>query len=559
MGKNKTLNKFEITNTDKRKEFVEAFESRKPFISQRPGWIKFNDEYGFYLMKKDIEIDFEEKQIQRAYAIAKLSLEVPRLGLRELYYVLRQNPELVKYFDIRAEDLYKEIVDRINTLEILADVDRIKFTISTSSKGYIFYPFGYSFDDKRRRVAFTEELAVETIRKSDLPEIQSAIIIEKEAATNRLIEMGFPELTNSAVITVGGTFNRAVFRFTQRFAKEFPIIFFADGDVAGSKMLSLVSFGSKRSGHLSLRSRDSNIHIAGLFPFVGHKINLPNDVEEKRPLQNAWARSMMRHLKRFGLVDDKDLNVWEKDYTCELEALSTAFVSEKLKDEQGRPQPIGLGIYLTEYMRLMKIPPKPLPKDDVKDDFEWYVKDKIQRKLKPSIDKTFIIEAIRRIEDELESLIDEYQERVADEEFDKHKDEIEEFLDKTDVELIKKHLIAQYCRNMRKRIYNVFNVADKVIKKCKTEVRFDDDLFEEIRRDIEEAIEELIAKIKPKIEKLLENAIVESELELKELGDVKVCDLYDKILEELGAKPEDAEKVREALKLRIYSTSPTRV
>jgi len=540
--------RFEISNKDRREELIRALETGEKFIAQKPTGKdveRFDERLGFYLLKKEVPINLAERRIQRAGAIAKLSLKFPKLGLREFYYTLRQHPEYTKAFEgVKPEALYKEIIDRINTLEIVADVDRIEFTISTSSKGYIYYPHSYHFGDPKRRVAFTEELAVNTLSEYDLPDCQNVVVIEKEAGANRLIEMGFPEICNSAVVTVGGMFNRAVFRFTQRFDEKFPLIFFCDGDVYGSKILSTVVVGSDRSRHLNLRSQ--NVYIAGLFPSVGEKIDLPNDVEQKRPLQNKEAQKMLEHIKKFGLVDDQDVKTWERNNTYELEALSTSFTNEK-------GEPIGLGIYLIEFMRLKNIPIKPMPDENSFTDFCKAVRSKIERRMRPKVDKSFLDEAIERIENELTSIIDNYEEEVHEEVLEEHEDEINEFLEEEDPELVKKHLIAQYCRNIRKRRYEIGKVADKCIKEASVEVEFDEELLEEIKKDIEEAIEEMIAKVKPKIEELLESARVYSTLELEHLKGTKVCDLYDKALEELGAKKEDVELIREALKQRLLS------
>jgi len=546
--------RFEISGQDFRQQFVEAIENNHEFIAQKPTGKDveaFDPHYGFYLRRKTTNIKPTEKRILRAYAVAKLSLQMPRLGLREFYYTLRQKPELVKYFDVPPETLYGNILDHINVLEILTDVDRSAFTVSTNSKGYIFYPFSYNFGDPNRRVAFSEELAMETVKESDLRNCQVVLTIEKEAAASRLISLGFPELINATVITVGGTFNRAVFRFTAKYGKKFPFIFFCDGDVYGAKMQTLITMGSASSRHLNLRAKGANIYLAGLYPSVGAWLGLPNDVEEKRLSQNKEAQKMFKHLKEFGLIDDQDLQTWLNDQTYELEALSPYAFSTKLKDEKGRPMPIGLAVYLTEFMRLQRIPPKPLPKDNVKEEFRGELKYLVRRKLKPIIDVAFLKEAIQRIENELLGLIEDYQEQIRDQEYERFESELDSFVDETPINILKKHLIRQYCRNMRREIYSVTDLSKKVVKEAKAEVTFNEELFEEIRKDIEEAIAELIEKVKPKIEELLENAEVKSNVELEPLKDVNVCDLYDKILAEIGAKPSDAKRIREALARRL--------
>jgi len=548
------MDRFEISGSDRRDELIAAIERGHEFITQKPTGKEvelFDPDYGFYLARKEAPINPNQKQILRAYALAKVSYEVPRVALRELYYLFRGGDiaaKYGKYFDVRKEQLYDEILERINTLEIIADMDRILFTISTSSKGYIYYPYSYDYGDAKRKVAFTEELAIETLNEWDLPDVQNVLVVEKEAAANRLIEIGFPELANTAIVTVGGAFNRAIFKFAQRFNDVWRLTFLCDGDVYGGKILSTVRYGSDRSRHLNLRVKDG-IHIAGLYPDVCAKLGIPTD-EDQAPSKNKRAAKMLEHLKANKLADPRDLEAWEKDLTYELESLSQAFKSKTLTDEKGAPQLIGLGIYLTEFMRLKGIPPKPMPTDDVKEDFRDSLKIQAKDRLKPYIDTTFIDEAIERIREEIERVFEDFKSEVAEQELRKHEVKIDGYVDKTDVELIKKHLIAQYCKNMRKQKYSVPQVVRKVLE-AEIKLEWDEQLFQEIKEEIEKAIDELIQKIKPRIERLLQNAKWESKIELEELKDIEVCDLYDKILEELGADPKDAEKVRQALKARL--------
>ena len=123
-----------------------------------------------------------------------------------------------------------------------------------------------------------------------------------------------------------------------------------------------IQYGTINSAHLPYKfppSKYKNIYLAGLYPSVAEEIGLPNDAEQKRPLSNRSARTRLEFLERHNLINQKDLDTWRRNKTYELEALSTSF-----RDDKGNP--IGLGIYLIEYMRLKNIPIKPpLPPDDV--------------------------------------------------------------------------------------------------------------------------------------------------------------------------------------------------
>ena len=555
-------NKFVITNIDKRNDFIKAFEDKTEFITQLPPTKSiegFDPNYGFYLIEKNKKINFEQKQIKRAYAIAKLHQRFPtQLGLREAYYIMeRTQPDLYQYYEgIKPNKLNDEYIDRMNTLEILANVDRIKFTISTMSKGNFFYPFGYYYNDVDRKVGFTEKLASETIQDYEIPDCQSFLILEKSAAFERLIIMDFPKIINAAMMTVGGMFNRGIFRITKRFETKYPLIYFCDGDVFGAKMTSLIPFGSKRSRHLDLRSRHENIRIAGLFPSVGEKLGLPNDKSEKRPLNSEEARMMLNHLKIVNIVDDRDIETWERNMTYELESLSAEYLNDK-------KEPIGLGIYLIEYYRLNEIQIKPMPTDRTAEIFKEELEEIIKNRLtpeEPEIFFTFLTDAIHELRNEIKQEITDFVDNTYTDVLNENQDTIDDFINDLDDDLIKDNLILQYCEDIKQQKYRRYELIDNTITEASCEIEFDNNLVEDIQESIDEIMEkatkEIVEKlskaIKPKIKNLLDKAVINSNVEFNELDDeTEVCDLYDRALKEIGAKMEEAELIRNALKVRL--------
>jgi len=539
--------KFEITNTDTRDEFIHAVENQEEYIAQTFGKYEegFDEDYGFYLKENRDSINLKQVSVRRAYVLAKLSKQYnSRLSLREMYYALGAIAEYIKEFPMESsKKLNDEMTKQLNTLEILADVDRIKFTISTSPKGYFFYPFDYTYGNPQRKIAFNEELAVDVLRTWDMQDCQSIIVIEKESAVQRLIAMGFTKLTNTALVTSSGEFNRSIYRFVERFNEEFPVVVLVDGDVYGAKMISAIVMGSQRSRHLDFNTK--NVYLAGLFPSVGEQIKLLNDKESKRPMNNEWAQNMLMHLKKFGLVDDQDVATWERNRTYELESLSIVFTSTD-------NQPIGMGIYLTEFLRLKELPVKPLPPDGIKSDFESSLTDAINDELYPDIDRIFITDMTEKLQTDLEEIIDTWAGETRDAEVEKYQEEINNYTNEADEETIKKYLIKQYCEDMTIQKYDLDKLGKSLITEGETKVIFDTDLLAEITESIRDVIDSLIEEVSPKIEELLATATVSSQLELAELDeDIEVCDLYDKVLENLKAKKEDAEKIRNALKQRL--------
>lgn len=554
---------FKIRNCDKRREFIEKMESGETFIAQKPRGVdveKFDSDYGFYLERKEIPVDIKKKFVRRALACAKLSLRA-KYELREFYYTGRGMDWFTQLMDVgNAKYLYQEVLKAINDLEILCDIDRSQFTMGNLSKGFMFYEHSYTYGDKYKRIAFTEILAREKLRDWELENLQSILIIEKNSSATRLVEMGFSKITNSMIVTVGGFFNRAIYELVKRYKEKYPIVFFCDADVFGNKMLSTIVFGSERSRHLDYKFNPKiypNIHIAGLYPSVAEYLGLENDVEEKRPLQNEYVRRMLDHIKKFGLVDERDIETWKRDKTYELEALASKFTDDD-------NNPIGLGIYLLEYFRLKNIPIKPIPtEEEAMNEFietaKEYMKDLVEDRLRNKRSEIIntqpiedvleeFIESIRRpLEGRLEEWIHEHLEDVLK--------EIEEELSKEETEVLMSNIIKQYCDDITLPRYNMRKIVRRVIKNVLIEVVIDkielQNLIERIAEQLRQILEEYREQVESEVEEVAESMEAWIEYQINRLKKEKTKDLYDVALEYLKAKREDVEKIREALKWRL--------
>jgi len=356
---------FQVQNTDKRHQLIQAVEQKQLYFrSQKPRGSDvefFSPDTGFCLLEGSKHLALYSKFMQRVISAAKLSLG-PKLELREFYYTLRQTPELIKAFEgVAPETIYPLVLRAINDLEIICDIDRVNFTMGNLSKGFIFDSHSWSFNNPEKKIGFTETIA-RTLPEYELETSANIIIVEKNAAATRLVELGFSELTNSCIVTVGGNFNRAIWFLTARYLHKKNIIFLCDADVYGDDMIRTIEFGTMNSRHLPFKfppSKYPNIYFAGLWPSIAEMLGLPNDVSEKRPLNNPYARKRLEFLERYNLMDERDIATWRRNKTYELEALSTAFKSRETQE------PIGLALYLIEFMRLKNIPIKPpLPPDE---------------------------------------------------------------------------------------------------------------------------------------------------------------------------------------------------
>jgi len=521
---------FRIRGTDRRKEFVkgtlvEAQQIRGKKVEY------FSPETGFILLKRIMPINYTKKVIQRARSAAKLSLETP-LSLREFYYTLRVTPDLVKAFDTGNPDaIYPMVLRAICDVEILCDIGREYFTVGNLSKGFIYYYHSEKFSDKDRMIAFTENIARSALADEELEACENIIVIEKNAAATRLVDLGMSELTNSVIVTVGGNFNRAIWALTDRFKDSKNIIYFCDADAYGVDMLRTIAVGTKNSRHLTFKfppAKNPNIYLAGLYPSVGESLGLPNDVQQKRPLANPFVQRRINFLRSHGLLNQQDYDTWMRDKTYELESLSTAYKSRK----DGKP--IGLAIHLIEYMRLFEIPVKPpLPPDE---ELEKEFRKKAYEELKSEIEEKL---QYPKVVWDLYWHFEQAKKDLIEEIFEDLKPEYDDALDEVTAKEIKFHIYKQFEEDPERATYDLKAIAHKL------KVQFD--IKPEWKADeLTERVEGALADYKAEVVEFVKEVVF-----APIHNETTIIDTYDLILQKLGADPEDCRKVREALEKRF--------
>ena len=533
---------FRVENTDRRKELIEKVDNKETYVGQKVYGSDvefFSPETGFVLLKGNKGHSPWKHYVRRAAACAKLSLGA-KLELREFYYALGQTPHLIEAFStLKPKGIYGAVLDSINALEILADVDRADFTMGNLSRGFIFDSHSVSYGDKIRKVAFTETIAREALNEWEIRNTQNIIVVEKNAAANRLVELGISELTNSCIVTVGGNFSRAIWALTNRFKDKKNILFICDGDVYGDDMLRTIEFGTMNSRHLPYKFPPTiweNIHLTGLFPSIAETLELPNDVAQKRPMSNPYAKKRLEFLERFDLIDQRDIETWRRNKTYELEALSVTY------QNPSTGEPVGIGIYLLEYMRLMNIPIKPpLPPDDIlKERFD----DEARRELRREIDEEVEEQSPKRdLINVISQLTDERISEVINEIYDEFIYALEEVLEEVTAKEIKFHINKQFEDSPTRDTYNLREIAHKLKTTFEVKVKWN---AEEITRRIREALVSYLRQLSEAGE------LWDAEIEFESIhNEEKLKDLYDIVLEKLGARSEDAEKVRGALAKRF--------
>lgn len=528
---------FRIHGSDRRREYIEAFDENLEFITQIISGSDveiFHPDYGFLLLKEEEDMHFTNTRARRVRALCQLTLG-PQLALREIYYTLRNKPTLVKEFS-STKEIYEAVLQSIMHMEIACDIERHAFTVGNRPTGSVFYGHDYTYGNLDKLIGFTEDLARRVLSPWDIQHAQSIVHLEKNTAAGRLQRMGFSKLTNCVLTTAGGNFTRAVYALTERFVNLKPMIFFCDGDAYGNDMLRTLEYGSQNSRHITLdqafpERRYENICLGGLFPSVAERLGIPNDVSSKRPMSNKYVKQRIEFLKKYDLVDDRDLATWERNKTYELEALSTFYANQS-------GDPVGLGIYLTELMRIKEIPCKPQPDAD---DAHEELRDYAHNRLKNVIDDRIraqspVAELKDAIDEYFENLIEHYTDGI----YKKYKDDLDEALDDTDKETLEKRLLLQYQHEPTKEIYSVFDEVGKLFKKLSVKTDWHG--------------EELVEALKKSLDDFdAEQFEIETDAEFTPLEDPdeELVPFYDIVEEALGADSNDCKAVEEALRWRL--------
>jgi hypothetical protein len=535
---------FQIRGSDKRKEFIKKELETSQKINGKDVEF-FRDDVGFVLLEKQAKIRYNTAMIQRALSAAILSGKAPR-ELREFYYTLRTNPDLVKPFVTGNDDaIYPMTLRAICDLEILCDINRDQFTMGNLSKGFIYYFHSPIFGHKERKITFTEVIARSIMKPEKEEEWQcgnceNIIVVEKNAAALRMVELGLSEFTNSIIVTVGGNFNRAIWELASRFKESKNLIFMADADAYGVDMLRTIQAGTESSRHLSYKFpsvKYPKVFLAGFFPSVGESLGLPNDVEQKRPLQNIFVKQRVNFLMTHGLLDQRDYDTWAHDKTYELESLSAGFENEK-------GEPIGLGIYIIEYMRMFNIPVKPpMPPDDkLKKDFDEAAKAELMREIDEKI-------AYPKFFWEYYRWLTEVKEELKDRVYEKLLPEYEEALALIGPKEIKFHIWKQFEEDPKRASYDLAVIAHKIKTKFDIIIDWALEAFETALKDAKEEYQKLREESEdgltpPGIDTDVEFTPVHNETNYDPNG-------YDLVLKRIGAKDGDVKKVRQALLTRF--------
>ena len=546
---------FRIKGTDRRQEYIDAFDHNTEFITQIIGKevAMFTPNLGFIMLAKQEDMLFSNMRARRIRSMCEITLESPR-ALREVYYALRNRTRLVKPFKTTKE-LYKAVLQTIIHTEIACDVERQRFAVGNRPSGSIFYGHHIgtantpAMSNPDRIVGFTENIA-RSLRPGEVNDAMMIIHVEKNTMAGRLhTPFNYSKLTNSVITTAGGNYTRGVFALAGRFISSMPMIHCCDADAFGIDMMRTTKVGSMNSRHITLDqafnpAKYPNMHFAGFYPSIGEYMGLPNDLDHKRPKNSKAVMARINFLKKHQLIDHRDEATWDRNKTYEMEALSECALSSRAVIVDGREThpPIGLLIYLTEYLRYYSIPCKPQPEaDDEKlmEDFRWRAGLKFTSKLEGAIEENNPRDEIWT---KTYELLKPMMQKLKTALIEKYKGALKEALDDSDADIIRDKLLLQYEDNPNREKYNLEPVLEEIFHNFEVEVNWKTD--------------ELMKKVKETIEEFAKDNDLETETEEIEFRPVDEEDrvlrsFYDVINEEIGAKSEDVAMIQEALVWRL--------
>jgi DNA topoisomerase VI subunit A len=516
---------FRITGTDRREELLKT---KGKVTAQALGGRDidyFSSETGFVLLRKTRQYSTEAMPLTRVLALCKLMQDNLPMGLRDGYYTIRQTPTLTVPFK-GVKDIYSAYLHSINDMEIIADVERSVFFEGKFPKGIIYYPFNTTYGNTDKFIGFTENIARSVLKAEDVEHACNIVAIEKGAATVPLAEGKFSRLTNSLLVTTGGFYTRGISQLIQRFMNDKNVWLWTDGDVWGVYMREVIRLGSMTSRHLDDKIRHANVINAGLKPSIARELGLPNDTEEKRPLEKPEARERIALLKRIGFPKE-DIKVFEDNYTFELEALKTAF-----RDKSGKRQ-IGQELYLTKLMELMDKDVKPIP--------DW-TSETLQNRAEDILRTTLYGVLMRKLafKDELKSVIIDVVEKrvqkIIDAAVNGVLDELKDRLDLKREDIL--HLVYEYYRaDMEGREY--IDLGDIIRKAYGIKVTTKPINVDAIKADLAKTVEEILDSLSIKASAETNNI---------DIPDTEKGDLYRQIYKELAIKPEDEKKMDKVLR-----------
>jgi hypothetical protein len=289
-------------------------------------------------------------------------------------------------------------------------------------------------------------------------------------------------------------------------------------------MRKILNIGSKSLRYRNNKVRSKNLYDVGLFPSLAKKLDLPNDLEEKRPTPGNPAWKRMELLEQVGYPKE-DIDIFKSGYTTELEALASKF-----KNSDGVP--IGLELFLTKNMELMDLEVKPIPswtENELRESCGQMLRSTIRNKIYQSFSELLDLRSVidEEVEDKIELLLEEVCGKV--EEIVKSK------VDLTTDEVQGKAW-EYFCSHPIQERMGIETLVKEAFEVTCDKVEVD---IKELKEQLRKSLNTLLKNIKPKVKV----KVFDIERSSKTRGD-----FFKTIYKKLKIKKGDERKMEEALR-----------
>lgn len=248
-------------------------------------------------------------------------------SLRDLFYMLKRTlpNSQENTFDEQSES-DPIIVD----LEVTLDILREQLNLNADSRGKVVG--NVIIEDRGDEVNWGKQGSGGWAIPSNVEEIKFKkvkadyiLVIEKNAAFERLHEDKFWQNQNCILITTQGQAARGARRLIQRLSTEFklPVYVFCDNDSYGYYIYSVIKYGSIALSHVSDRLGTPQAKFIGLTSTDVEKFGLQNFTIKAEEVDIKRAQEMLKYEWFKSPAWQKEIKLLiEKERKAELESLS---------------------------------------------------------------------------------------------------------------------------------------------------------------------------------------------------------------------------------------------
>ena len=271
-------------------------------------------------------------------------------NLRDMYYNLKRT------FPNSSENTFNEQSDSdpiVVDLEVALDVLREQLHLNADVRGRVVG--NVSIIDRGDTVDWSKlgsggwavPSNVENIKFKKV-DAKYILVIEKNAAFERLHEDKFWEDQNCVIVTTQGQAARGIRRLINRLATEhkLPVYAFCDSDPYGWYIYSVIKFGSMSLAHVSNKLGTPHAKYLGLTMSDIEEYGLEKYTIKAKDVDIKRAKDMMKYEWFKHPAWQKELKLLiKKNYKAELEALSgrglrfmtQEYLPEKIKKKEFLP------------------------------------------------------------------------------------------------------------------------------------------------------------------------------------------------------------------------------